>query len=314
MIRLGVLVTVAVATVALGADDVTRARNAFVKGQQAYAAGRYSEALTFFQESLAAKAHPSTTYNIARCYNLMGDLDNAMVGFKEYLRVAPAAADADEVVTSIANIEKRLQAKGLQHLLVLVEPAQASVSIDGKVIGRSPAGAVLSAGNHTLAITAEGFEPYARAFVLTASRSMELTVSLSATPVAPKAAPEAKVEPSPPTPATSEVRVAGGPRAASLTPTAAATTVVDPPQAAPRKRVFTWVVAGVAAVGAGLSVTGWVLMRNAEAALAINAPRTAEASTGLVDQARTWAVVGNAAAITAGVAALAALILFFVEG
>jgi hypothetical protein len=110
------------------------------------------------------------------------------------------------------------------------------------------------------------------------------------------------------------VGAADGPRAASLTPQAAPTTVVEAPQAAPRKRVFTWVAAGVAAVGAGVSVTGWALMKNVEGALAMNAPRTATESTRLVEQANTWAVLGNATAITAGVAALAALILFFAEG
>lgn len=115
-----VSVCVLVGTVAL-ADASAVARDAFVKGQALYTAAKYKDALAKFEESLAAKPHPATVFNIARCQDQLGDLVRAMTSYKEYLRQSPQATDADEVATAIDSIEQRLQKQGTQHLLVYVD-------------------------------------------------------------------------------------------------------------------------------------------------------------------------------------------------
>jgi tetratricopeptide (TPR) repeat protein len=136
------------------AEDLARARNAFTRGQTPYSAGRYQDALANFELSLSLEPHPNTIFNIARCQAQLGDLVASMTSYKEDLRLSPEATDADITVTAIASIEGRLQAGGQQHVLVYAEPATTSVSLDGKVIGTSPASAAIPPGNHRQVIAA----------------------------------------------------------------------------------------------------------------------------------------------------------------
>lgn len=308
------------ASVAL-AEDTVKARDAFLKAQTLYSAGKYKEALTKFEESLAAKPHPSTIFNIARCQDALGDLVRAMTSYKEYLRLSPQATDADEVVKAIASIEGRLQAAGTQHLLVYVEPASAHVVVDGKDIGTSPASTTLAPGSHTVAITAAGFDRYERTFAMSASRSTEFTVSLRAaspTPVA-KVEPVKVTEPvkvKEPVKEPVKVAVADAPKSTDLTPPPSSSTELrDDLTPAPKRRVFTWVAAGTAGVAAGLGVVFTIMMKNNETALKTLTPdRTRMQANALYDGAFSMGTAATISFITAGVAAAAAALLFFLEG
>lgn len=324
--RLAVVALLAVAAVAL-AEDTAKAREAFLKGQTLYTASKYKEALAKFEESYAAKPHPATVFNIARCQDQLGDFVKAMTSYKEYLRQSPQASDADDVVKAIATIEQKLQAKGSQHLLVYVDPATARVSIDGKDIGVSPAAAAIPPGSHKVVITAEGFDAYERTFAMSASRSMEMTVSLR-----PATPPVAKVEPTKAEPVkakdpvkpeatktepTKPTKVADA-KAADMTPPPPpplSTLITDEPTPAPKKRVFTWVAAGTAGVAAGLGVAFSIAMKNNEAALKMLDPnRTRDQATSLYNGAYGMGTAATISFITAGVAAAAAVVLFFLEG
>ena len=291
------------------AEDTTKAREAFLKAQTLYSTGKYKEALTKFEESLAAKPHPSTIFNIARCQDQLGDLVRAMTSYKEYLRLSPQATDADEVVKAIASIEGRLQAAGTQHLLVYVEPASARVSVDGKDIGTSPAATTLAPGSHAVSISAPGFDRYERSFAMSASRSTEFTVSLRASTTQPAA----KVEPAR---GTEPVKVAATdtPTKTILTP-ATSTELRDDLTPAPKRRVFTWVAAGTAGVAAGLGVVFAVMMKNNETELMTrDAARTRAQANTLYADAFTMGTAATISFITAGVSAAAAVLLFFLEG
>ena len=299
------------ATIAL-AEDTAKARDAFLKAQTLYSAGRYKEALTKFEESLAAKPHPSTIFNIARCQDALSDLVRAMTSYKEYLRLSPQATDADDVVKAIASIEGRLQAAGTQHLLVYVEPASAHVVVDGKDIGTSSASTTLPPGTHTVAITARGFDSSERSFAMSASRSTEFTVTLRA---ASPGVVVAKVEPvkvKEPVTAT----VSDAPKSTTVTPSSSSSTELrDDVTPAPKRRLFTWVAAGTAGVAAGLGLVFTVMMKNNETALKTPTPdRTRPQANALYDGAFTMGTAATISFITAGVAAAAAVLLFFLEG
>lgn len=290
---------VLVATVAL-ADSTAVARDAFMKAQAFYSAAKYKEALAKFEESFAAKPHPATVFNIARCQDQLGDLVRAMTSYKEYLRQSPQATDADEVATAIASIEQRLQKQGTQHLLVYADPATARVSVDGKDIGTSPASATITPGSHKVTIAAPGFDSYERAFAMSATRSMELTVSLRASAVVAVKQPDAVKPPDA--------------REPDLTPPPAPA-LIDTATPAPRKRLFTWVAAGTAGVAAGLGIAFTAVMKNNESQLKmLDAMRTRDQATSLYNGAYSMGTAATVSFITAGVAAAAAVVLFFLEG
>jgi len=161
------------------------------------------------------------TYNIARCYEQLGDSPKALRNYRNYLRAVADAADKDAVNQAIAYLETRLATKGVQQVLVYAEPSNATISIDGKVLGNSPASLELVPGNHQVNVSAAGFEPVQRSVVLTAQRSMELSISLRslATGVAdaPRATPafEPNAFAPPPAPRSSSSRT-NGPAAGPL--------------------------------------------------------------------------------------------------
>lgn len=296
------------------AEDTAKARDAFVKGQALYAAGKYKDALAKFEESLAAKPHPATVFNIARCQDQLSELVPAMTSYKEYLRLSPKATDADEVVKAIASLEGRLQARGVQHVLVYVDPPTATVRLDGKALTGTPPATSTTPGTHTLTITADGYEKYERTFAMSATRSHEVTVSLAA--AAPKVA---SGDPLPfPTPATPSLTPSTTPASTdggATSQPSLASSVQDTATPAPKKRVFTWVAAGTAGVATGLGVVFSVLMKSNETALMTLTPnRTRAEANALYEGAFAMGTAATASFITAGVAAIAAVVLFFLEG
>jgi hypothetical protein len=66
-----------------------------MQAREAFAAGRYQEALDVFVKLYAEKLHPVYLRNIGRCYQNLGDPDKAISSFREYLRKAKGV-HADE--------------------------------------------------------------------------------------------------------------------------------------------------------------------------------------------------------------------------
>ena len=65
-----------------------------MKAREAFAAGRYEEALELFAKLYAQTVHPVYLRNIGRCYQNLGDPDKAISAFREYLRKAKAITAA----------------------------------------------------------------------------------------------------------------------------------------------------------------------------------------------------------------------------
>lgn len=152
-----------------------------------------------------------------------------------------------------------------------------------------------------MTIAAPGFDPYERAFAMSATRSMELTVSLRASAVV------AVKQPDPVKPPDA--------REPDLTPPPPPALIVDTPAPAPRKRLFTWVAAGTAGVAAGLGLAFTAVMKDNETKLkTLDAMRTRAMATSLYDGAYSMGTAATVSFITAAVAAAAAVVLFFLEG
>lgn len=275
--------------------DVERAKDAFNWAQRLYKQARYTEAVAKFEEAWLLKPHPVVRYNIGRCHEQLGDLPQAMRAYRDYLRLAPDAKDREIVSDAIANLERRLQDKGVQQVLVYAEPSSAIISIDGRVLGTSPASVELSPGNHQVVVSATAHETQQRAFVLTAQRSVELSFSLKTVadaPVAVVTPAMVPVELPPPTP-----------------PLVA--TVQEPPARKPR--IATWVTGGAALAGAGVAAGLFAGSAGTVGELrALERPR-AEQDV-LAARAQDLQTGGVVAASLAGAALVTAVVLFFVEG
>jgi tetratricopeptide (TPR) repeat protein len=78
-----------------------------IKAREAFAEGRYQDALDLFAKLYADKLHPTYLRNIGRCYQNLQQPDKAANAFRDYLRQGKdiSAAEAKEVEGYIAEME-----------------------------------------------------------------------------------------------------------------------------------------------------------------------------------------------------------------
>ena len=79
-----------------------------MQAREAYAAGRYQDALDIYVKLYAEKLHPNYLRNIGRCYQNLGEPDKAISSFREYLRKARnlAPGEREEIEGYIREMEE----------------------------------------------------------------------------------------------------------------------------------------------------------------------------------------------------------------
>ena len=302
--------------------DVAKARAAFQLAQQLYKQARYLDAIDKFEEAYRLKPHPSIFFNIGRCYEQLGEITRALRSYRDYLKALPDAKDKDTVAEAIRNLERRMKENGRQQVAITTDPPGASITIDGTSYGSTPAYVELTPGNHLVKAALEGYLPAERNFVMSAERSMELAIALKAAPPPPprpepvvkkEEPPPAKVEPvaKKEPPADAPKRDPGAPAVGG--PIAPPLVTADATAPAPRKRIVTWVVGGVAVAALGAGIGMGAASSGASNSMRASV-RTQSEVQALHDQAQGLAIGANVSYGVAGAAAITAVILFFVEG
>ena len=91
-------------------DTQDRAMTAYRAGEEAYERGEYEDALGFFLEAQSLFPSPVFHYNIARCYEALDNLEQAIISYQAYLRSHASAygEDPDDKI-NIENKIERLQ-------------------------------------------------------------------------------------------------------------------------------------------------------------------------------------------------------------
>jgi tetratricopeptide (TPR) repeat protein len=97
-----------------------------MQAREAFAAGRYQEALDLFVKLYAEQLHPNYLRNIGRCYQDLGDPDRAISSFHEYLRKAKDVSPTElkEINGYIAEMEdlKKRQQQPADQKAAQLEP------------------------------------------------------------------------------------------------------------------------------------------------------------------------------------------------
>lgn len=279
------------------ADPNAKAKELFASAQKLYAQARYTEAIAKFEEAYLARPHPVILFNIGKCWEQLGETAKALRSYRDYLRLSPDATDKETVSDAVANLERRLKEKGVQQLLVFADPQNARIEVDGKVLGTSPSSVELTAGNHTLAVKLDGYEPVERAFVMSVQRATEMTITLRPVGSKPADAPVAE-------------------KPVTTTPTVdPGTSGVVATREQPKKggRVLTYVAGGVAVAGLGTGIALGLVSSSAQKELT-GSQHDRPAADALVSRANSMALGANIAYGVAGAALVTAVVLFIVEG
>jgi len=84
-----------------------------MKAREAFAAGRYQDALDVFAKLYAESLNPIYLRNIGRCHQNLGEPDRAIASFRDYLRRASAlpAAERKEIEGYIKEMEELKRSK-----------------------------------------------------------------------------------------------------------------------------------------------------------------------------------------------------------
>jgi tetratricopeptide (TPR) repeat protein len=161
-----------VSDLAASADELS------AEGKRLFAQRRYNDAIARFQASNELRPTTATLYNIGKCYERLGDAGLALRHYREYLRLEPKAEHDAAVEQAIGQAESHLRDEGRQQLAVHVEPATARVVIDGALVKGAPAYAELSAGEHQLEVSSEGYVTQRFTAAMGVDRIAEATVTL----------------------------------------------------------------------------------------------------------------------------------------
>jgi tetratricopeptide (TPR) repeat protein len=82
-----------------------RAAELYKKGMSAYAVEQYDEAIAEFEEAFKEEPAPGLLYNIAQAHRQAHRSAKAIVFYRRYLELEPAAADRAEVERLIQELE-----------------------------------------------------------------------------------------------------------------------------------------------------------------------------------------------------------------
>jgi hypothetical protein len=137
-------------------EQQNEARNHLRAGAQHYQDGDYAQAITEFRRAHELYPTPRILFNLAQAYRRGGMLSEAITTFRRYVAESPdlASEQRREVEDAIAEIEANRAV-----LTFEVEPAGATVTLDGRDLGTAPLArnAEVLPGEHRVSIRLENY-------------------------------------------------------------------------------------------------------------------------------------------------------------
>ncbi|MCA9667425.1 MAG: tetratricopeptide repeat protein, partial [Myxococcales bacterium] len=133
-----------------------RAGKHFERGKKLYANGRYKQALVQFEAANRIARHSATLFNIARCYQNLGELDQALTYLRQALAISTDDAQKRALRRRIADIEARPV-----DVLINTDPQGARVTIDARAQPQpraTPLVIRLTPGAHVLTLRRDGHQ------------------------------------------------------------------------------------------------------------------------------------------------------------
>jgi tetratricopeptide (TPR) repeat protein len=91
-----------------------RAVEAYRRGTELYNNAQFEEALAAFQEAATLYASPDFQFNIAKCYERLGKLEEAKRHYETYLNTADDSSDRAVVESTIKDLERRIEAEKIK--------------------------------------------------------------------------------------------------------------------------------------------------------------------------------------------------------
>ena len=138
---------------AIKGSDLDAARELDQQGVRAFAAGRYREAIRYFNEAWRLGGPPTEIWNIARCHERLDEPEESAKAIEQYLAIP--AVGGDERTDAQRELERLKMRPSI--LIVVTAPAGAAITLDGQPAGVTPTSLEVAAGAHTVLFKRDGF-------------------------------------------------------------------------------------------------------------------------------------------------------------
>lgn len=138
--------------------EEAEAKGFFTKGNAAYEAKRFAEALELYRKSFRKVPRPNVLYNIARSEEQLGDFEGAYLDYQRFIELADAGnRRLPDAKAKLAELVPKVR------ITVHVEstPPGAAVHVDGspQAAGYTPVDIKVRTGRHTLRLAREHHAP-----------------------------------------------------------------------------------------------------------------------------------------------------------
>lgn len=140
---------------------VDRAKRHYQRGSEAFDVGRFDEAIKELEESYRLSGESVLLFNIAKAYEKLGNLEEAIRHYRDYVDLTGNLSEEDkaEVAKTVEELERKRR-DSLPELTIRTRPEGAKVYIDTKarVAGQTPFSDKFEAGEHQMWVELKGFE------------------------------------------------------------------------------------------------------------------------------------------------------------
>lgn len=175
-----VLLALAVISAPASAQDskADQARALSLKAAEAFKAKRHAEALELFEQANALVPHPNLEVNIGRCYEALGQPEQALA----HCRAALEAPTVPEVTASAARKCVARADDTLKRPILELDsdPTGATVYLDGRRMGRTPWRGIVLPGKHRLELDREGYAHLQQEILTERGQTYTLKLSMEA--------------------------------------------------------------------------------------------------------------------------------------
>ncbi len=147
-------------------------------GKQAYDRGEFEGSLAKFRQAYDIYQHPDIIYRIALCHERLGEDQQAVKFYRQFLSLAPDAPERPRIEKTIAVIESRI---AKSEIRITTNPAGAVVYIDDEAngaAGYTPTALAVKPGNYKLIVKKDGFEPVRELVTVGAGQSVQVRYQL----------------------------------------------------------------------------------------------------------------------------------------
>ena len=135
-----------------GEAESARFKAAFERGEAHFQKGDFGAAIASFREADRARVTAEVAFDLAKCFEKLGDEPYTAFYYRLYMRRAPSAPDTLDVAEKVGNTIARVESEG-QGFLELDAPRANAITVNGRRYPEPPVALFLAPGDYE--VTAE---------------------------------------------------------------------------------------------------------------------------------------------------------------